>query len=68
MKKLQKIKKWIFENHEHHHSSESFSIELETGKEIREDGKRCKCADGNQAYVNSIKLEKFIEKLYETKN
>lgn len=68
MKKLQKIKKWIFENHEHHHGSKSFSIDLETGNKKYEDGEKCECTDGNQAYVNSLKLEKFIEKLYEAKN
>jgi len=62
--------KWISKNHEHHYNSENFSIDLETGNKKYNDGKKCKCIDGNQAYVNSLKLEKFIKKLYknEAKN
>ena len=60
---LLKIKQWIFDNHEHHHNSESFSIDLETESQKYEDGKKCKCVDGNKAYVNSIELEKFIKTL-----
>jgi len=52
-KKLKKIKKWIFDNHMHHNN--------EFIEEIVKP-----CSESDSPYVNSLELEKFIEKLYES--
>ena len=44
-----KIKKWIFDNHEHHHMEDDH------------DDNSSKCSEGNYPYVNSLFLEKFID-------
>lgn len=49
------ILKWIFENHEHH-------IGGETSDRRNIDPY---CEDGDEPYVNSLKLEEFIKSIKE---
>ncbi len=48
---LAKIKKWIYENHEHH------TADYESGE--------VQCSGGDNPYVGSLELEKFLDGLGE---
>lgn len=56
------IKRFIFDNHNHHADSERFVMTLDSKSEMHiEDQSRCE--DGNNPYINSMHLEKFIDSL-----
>lgn len=60
---IEKIKQWVYENHEHHYGSEHISIDLSKMTTTSSDDGETLCVDGDYPYVNSAKLMEFLEQL-----
>lgn len=55
----QAIIKWIFDNHQHHEGSDRTEMNLSDGYVVTHKDEYL-CQDGDEPYVNSLELEKFI--------